>query len=404
MITLQEAYEVLFSLTLDLKTQSQNIFQAQGSILAQDIFAKRDFPVFSNSAMDGYAVSEIADSYTITHTIYAGEAHQHILKQGECCKIMTGAMIPSNTLAIIPFENAHLQDNTITPTHPITPKQHIKFQGQEYRQNDPILARGTRLAYPELSLLASEGLHTINTYQKPKIAIYASGNELKEPWEEAQDHQIYNINATAYHSILSSFDFHSSYQGILPDCKTSLLQAIDDFRAFDIVLTSGGASVGEADYFEEALKLSGAEILFHGIRLKPGRPMLLARLHSTLIFSLPGNPLSGICNLLTLGIPALQKLSNAKHYVPQTIQAEITQDLTLKSKRSNMVFGMFDGRYFEVYQNGRYGSGDILPLLKCNAIAIFDESVSFVPKGTNLQILPTRYQFGTQESMQTNQV
>lgn len=388
MISLKQAYEILFSQSLQFQTQEVDIFASLGKVLAEDIIASRNLPAFSNSAMDGYVVSEIAESYKLTHTILAGEIPPSIIPQGECYKIMTGAKVPSNALAVIPFENASLSENIMQPTQEVKEGANIKLEGEECKSGEAMLQKGEKLTYRSLSLLASQGIAKLKVFSPLKIAIYSSGDEVVELGEVAEEQQIYNVNALAYHSFLLSYGFSSTYQGILRDDLQSITKEIENFANFDVVFTSGGASVGEADFFEKALLKRGAEILFHGINLKPGRPMLVAKLGKTYIFSLPGNPLSGLFNLATLALPTLHKLSGSKQFFPTPLKAKNKSTFRLKSGRSNMILGIFDGEFFEAYKGGKYGSGAIFPIKESNAIAIFDECYSSVEAGEKLQILP----------------
>lgn len=403
MVSLKEAYTILQSQTLTPKIQEVQLFEALHQILAEDIFCQRDLPAFNNSAMDGYVVSEIAQSYEVLDSILAGEAAIKSIPQGKCYKIMTGAIIPSNAIAVIPFENANLNNNTMQPTLPISPNQHIRFQGEDYKPTQPLLLKSQILDYSSLSLLASQGIHTIKIYQKPKIAIFASGDELKEPWEEAQPHQIYNTNGIIYHSLLQSFGFQAQYLGILPDDKATLQAKIQSFQDFDIVFTSGGASMGEADFFREILQTLGAEFLIDKIKLKPGHPTLIAKLNQTLIFSLPGNPLSGALNLITLAIPTLFSLTSNSPCFIQSIKAINQESFSLKPNRSNMILGYFDGTTFKAHQQGKYSSGSLSPLFHSNAIAIFTPEVSEVLESSHIHIIPIPHTMGIQQKIIFNE-
>lgn len=390
MISFRDAYLILLAQKLELKSQKTPLFDAYGKVLSKDIFVLRNLPAFSNSAMDGYAVSKIAQEYFLKGAIFAGEKGGEPILPHHCTKIMTGAVIPSNALAVIPFEHTKIEGEKIIPLYPIKEYQNIKFCGEDYKQGELLLSCGERLDFASLSLLASQGISEVCTYQAPKIAIFSSGDEVKEPWEKAEDFQIYNTNAIAYHAILQENGLMSEYRGILPDCKEKLTQAVRDFRQYDIVLTSGGASVGEADFFEEVLRENQAEILFHGINLKPGRPMLVARLGDTLILSLPGNPLSGVLNLITLALPAIRKLCGEQKFEPLKIRAKIKGDLILKGKRTHMILGFFDGEFFAPFEGGKYGSGSLVPLQKSNAIAVFEEGIERVLDGETILLISHR--------------
>lgn len=402
MISLKQAYEILFSQSLELQIQEIGVFDAVGKVLAEDIFATRNLPAFSNSAMDGYVVSEIATSYKITHTILAGDVATSPIPQGECYKIMTGAQTPSNALAVIPFENAEQKGEYMHPHKEIKEGANIKLEGEECKKGEKLLACGERLNYSSLSLIASQGIASLRVSSPLKIAIYSSGDEIVELGEIAKGHQIYNVNALAYHSLLSSYGFEPCYKGLLKDDLQTIQDEINTFKNYDVVFTSGGASVGEADFFEKALISKGAQILFHGINLKPGRPMLVAKLENTYIFSLPGNPLSGLLNLSTLAIPTLFALQGASSYLPKALKAINAKDFGLKSGRSNMILGNFDGEYFEAYNGGKYGSGAIMPIKESNAVAIFAEHFEAIKAGEKILILPLAFELAKEKAIWIN--
>lgn len=395
MVSFKQAFRILFSQSIPLQTQKISLFEAQGKVLSNDITVLRNLPAFSNSAMDGYAISSIQSSYTMEGSIFAGDQVSAPISPSGCVKIMTGASIPPNTLAVIPFEHTQIHNKQIIPTLPIKEAQNIKHCGEDYQKGGLLLNKGTRLNYASLALLASQGISQIPIYKQPKIAIYASGNEIKEPWEMAQKHQVYNTNAITYHSLLQEQGFDSQYQGILPDDKDALIQRVQEFSQYDIVITSGGASVGEADFFEEALKENEAEILFHGINLKPGRPMLCAKLKNTLIFSLPGNPLSGALNLITLVLPTLHKLSGTKEYFLQSIQALHSEELKLKAGRTHIILGYFDGKFFTPFSKGKYGSGSLKPLQHSNSLIITEEEVAQIKANQEMSIILLPLSFST---------
>lgn len=399
MISLKNAYEILLSQKHTNTIEEIDIFHSLGKILAEDIIATRNLPAFSNSAMDGYVVSEIAKSYKITHTILAGDMPPHTIPQGECYKIMTGAKTPSNALSVIPFENAHQEGEVMIPSQEIKPQANIKLEGEECKKGEVLLKKGERLNYRTLSLIASQGISSLKVFTPLKIAIYASGNEVVELGSKASEEQIYNVNGIAYHSLLSSYGFTPNYKGILSDELERVREEVKKFRDYDVVFTSGGASVGEADFFEKALREEGVEILFHGINLKPGRPMLAGKMENTFIFSLPGNPLSGMLNLITLALPSLFALSGASSILPSYFQATNKKQFSLKNGRSNMILGNFDGEFFEAYRGGKYGSGSILPLKESNAIALFSESVEGIKEGERIKILPLPFELKNGEKV-----
>lgn len=360
----------------------RSIYEAVGEILAEKIFCKKPLPAFDNSAMDGYAlkVSDLGKKLVIKNTILAGENAQGVeINEGECVKVMTGGMLPKSTQVVVPFEDAQVVDNSyvIIPMHFKT-GDNIRLKGEEKEIGSQVAQIGDKLTPAKLALLASQGIDEVRIYKGLKIGVYSTGNEIIEPGKPIQGHQIYNINAVAIISILKAYGHHGKYLGILKDDRSKHQEAMSNFKNFDVIITSGGASAGEADLLEKSLLDFGAKISYHGINIKPGRPMMLAALEKSEVFALAGNPLSGIVNLIGVVIPALERLRGAKAFYPKPVLCELKDTLKLKSGRVNIVLGNSQNGEFEPYKGGKYGSNPISAVDDCNSIAFFGEGVSEV--------------------------
>ncbi|WP_104697247.1 MULTISPECIES: molybdopterin molybdotransferase MoeA [unclassified Helicobacter] len=396
MLSLQEALKINFNLPLlDLKTEEKSIFDAYSFILAQDIYITRPLPAFDNSAMDGYAINlSFNGDRKVENTILAGvDSSNIILQDNQAIRIMTGAMIPQNANAVVPFEDAELKNGVLKIYKEFSDGANIRKKGEEKAQGDLALNKGRQLEFGDIGLLASQGLDRVLVYQKPSIGVFSSGNEVKEVGTQALEHQIYNINAPSIIATLNAYQHHCNYLGILKDDLTLEKEILKASEKYDVIITSGGVSMGNADLLEEILLKNQAQIFYHKINLKPGKPIMIAKLNQCYFFCLPGNPLSAISNLLAFVIPILQRLSNASDFYPSFIKAKSSTPLYFKNKRSHIILGQYQQGIFTPYKEGKYSPSAISTFCNCEAFAIFDESISEIKKDQELHIITYKTNF-----------
>lgn len=378
MISFTQALKLGTTLPRTNRTHKIKLFNAHNTILSQDIFASRAIPAFDNSAMDGYAI--LLQDYDKTcinrGKILAGDNSTHItLTQGETYKVMTGSMLPQNTQAVIQIEMAQEQQGKVSfPSlkQPLHQGLNIRYKGEEIQADSLLLRKGKRLNHLDLSILASQGISETESFVPLKIGIFSSGDEVIEPHQHAKAYQIYNTNATSLYTLLASRGFACSYQGILQDDKLALHKKIESFQSFDVVITSGGASVGDADLIKQALLELGAKFIFDGVNIKPGRHLAIATLGDTIIILLPGNPLALLLHTHTLILPILESLQGGSAFYPKSFTFELDSDLNLKANTTSALLGIIESSRFLPYNNGKIGSSSLATMWKNNAIALFD--------------------------------
>lgn len=356
--------------------------RATGKILAGDVVAVKNLPSFDNSALDGYALKfdDFNEPLIVAATVLAGDTAEISLKKGECVKIMTGAKMPENTDTIVPFEDAVLQDGKLSPQSKIKKFNAVRYKGEEVKAGEILLKKGEILTPAKVMMLAAQGIYCVFVAREPKIGIFSSGDEVVEPWQSANDGQIYNANAAGIASLLQSFGFASSYAGIVKDDLESTTQTLEDAK-FDVIITSGGASKGEADFMKTALLNLGFSELFDGVNIRPGRPSKVFIKDKKIVFILPGNPMSAFLMCFLLVVPFLKGAQFEK------FGAVLNQDVKIKSGRQNIVFGSFTDGKFNVTDDNKFGSGMIMPLIKSNAILITSESDSALKAGEIVKFL-----------------
>lgn len=347
------------------------LLKALNRILSSDIKANIDIPRFDSSAMDGYAIQLGYESYEVKGSIYAGDNIKCELKNNEAYKIMTGAKVPSNTQAIVPKELVEIKDNKLILRTKAFLNQCIKFAGEDFKKGQILLKKGQILDANAIGILASQGFSQVSVEEKVKIIIFGSGNEISNLDSTLGEMQIYDINSYFLKSIFSRLNCNITYGGILGDDMEYLSATIKKAaKKYDIIITSGGVSVGDKDYIHKVLSNLGAEILADGIDIKPGRPVVLSKLNDSIILSLPGNPIGAFLQARICLPILIQKFSGIKPNLGAKMAINEIAFATNKNT-SHIILGNLVGNKFKAFNNAKYQGSQISPLLRSNAMAIF---------------------------------
>ena len=399
-VTVEQALELIYT---NIKQKSLKIIpieEALGTVLAQDITATHNLPPFDNSAMDGYAVkvSDSGKDVKVTHTIFAGDDSNEELVASNAIKIMTGARIPMGTQCIVPIEDTTACFDGVTLPENLTMSKHIRLSGEDIKKGDKLLSRGDRLNAHQITLLASQGISHIKVHKKPKVALFASGNELKMHFEQVAEYQLYNTNTPTLlaraKELGCEVDFIGTSIDTLEDIKAHIKSALDS----DLIITSGGVSVGDADFTKEAFNAFSCDILFEKIAIKPGKPTVFGKIGDTIVLNLPGNPLAAALNFELFGQSIILALNGDKSRFINTINAKIKNDYKLKAGRRTLVPGYFDGEYFEVCTH--FAPGMVSPLASSNAYIMISEECGFLEAGNSVKVISTQFNF-TSEHMKS---
>ncbi len=370
--------------------ESVGLFELSGRVLAQPVRAVRPLPPFDNSAMDGYAVrcEDGGKTLRIGDTIFAGDVPERPLEAGEVMKVMTGAPVPPGCEAVVPFEAATPQGDGVQLPEAIKPGNHIKRAGEELSASQQLFKAGEMLDASRVALLASQGIMAAPVYRPLRVAVLSGGDEVTEPWQKPGAYQIYNTNSIALVSALKAAGYEAVYATLSGDDEDSLSRKLERVLAgCDAVLTTGGISVGEADFTRAAFERLGIEIFFHGLNLKPGRPTMAGRIGQKLAVALPGNPLSALVNFHLLVLPALAKMQGRGAIYPDVIPALNQQQFSVKPGRDMALLGRLERGLFTVTRGGQYGSGMLLPLAESNALALFESTIGEIGEGASIRVL-----------------
>ncbi|MBS4235685.1 molybdopterin molybdotransferase MoeA [Campylobacter vulpis] len=358
---------------------------ALGRVLACDLYAKKNLPSFNNAALDGYAFNydDINAPLKIMGTILAGDKTPYKLKKNECFKIMTGALMPENADTILMLEEENLEKGFLVIKTKPKRFNAFRFKGEEQKEGELLLKRGQKLNAAMITLLAAQGIYKIKVIKKPSVAVFSSGNELKEPWEECDSLSIYNANALAVQALLN--DYNPCYLGIIKDEFNASLKALQN-NQFDLIITSGGASVGEADFMDRALKELEFKEIFNEIKARPAKPTKLYQKDNKLILILPGNPMAAFLSCFIFAKKILNLLEGNTEK-ERKINALMGEDLKLKARRNNLILGNLENGIFTPFNHNQFGSAMILPLVKSTFLLISKEEQESILKGESVQLI-----------------
>lgn len=379
-LPLEEAQQILFNLVEPLGQEVLPLSLSLGRIFARDIHAPSNVPHFNKSPLDGYALRAVDTEKAsrscpvllrVIEEVPAGQAPAQGLEAGTAVRIMTGAPIPPGADAVVKFEDVHEAPDSIGILHPIKPGSNIIWQGEDIAAGELISYGGCQINPPLIGLLASLGLTRVPVYKVPRIAIMTTGNELVEPGERLLPGQIYNSNRY----VLQAACYHLGAQPVEIDTASDHLQALTNnleaaLEQADLVITTGGVSVGRYDLVKEALSTIGARILFWRVAMKPGSPLIAAVKNGKLIIGLSGNPAAAMVTFDLLAAPVILKMLGYQQYQPPRIQGLLVSNFHRPSPQRRMLrarWTRYDGiDYFE--STGNQSNGALKSLLDCNVL------------------------------------
>ncbi|MBL0707755.1 MAG: molybdopterin molybdotransferase MoeA [Sulfurimonas sp.] len=396
-VTIEKALEIIYTKSKKRSLKILPIESVLGLILAQDIVATHNLPPYDNSAMDGYAVKVIdaGQCVRVEHTIFAGDNSSEVLKSGYGIKIMTGAKIPQGCELIVPIEDIKECKDGVKLPLKLTLSKHIRVCGEDIKSGVKLLKDGEKLQAHQITLLASQGISHVKVYKKPRISLFASGSELKMHFESVEDYQLYNTNTPALFSRAVELGCEVDFIGTAKDTLEDLKEHIKSALNSDLIVTSGGVSVGDADYTKEAFAFFGMQTHFDKVQIKPGKPTTFGQIKDTLALNLPGNPLAASLNFELFGQSIILALSgNSSKYI-NPIKTKMKNDYRLKKGRISLVPGYFDGECFEA--STKFAPGMLSPLASSNSYIMVDKDVEFIGSGDSVRVISIRWSFTSVE-------
>ncbi|MGD8642845.1 MAG: molybdopterin molybdotransferase MoeA [Chromatiales bacterium] len=380
-------------------TATERVFlrDALDRVLAQDVPAAFDIPPSTNSAMDGYAVNaaDLPETGTrrlrVVGEVLAGHPTDRSIAPGECMRIMTGGLIPDGADTVLMQEQVERDGDEILIGHGQRAGQHVRHAGEDLRSGDIVLQAGRRLQPPDLGLLASQGVVEVGVIRRPIVAFFSTGDELKGLGQPLASGEIYDSNRYTLFGMLRRLGVEIFDFGVVGDDREALDEAIRRATAIaDVVVTSGGVSVGAVDYVKQSLEALG-RINFWRIAMKPGRPLTFGHLGDTMFFGLPGNPVSVMATFALFVRPAILRLSGEANKPALKHRAVTEHALKKHPGRTDFQRGVFrqdDNGVIRVSTTGLQGSHVLSSMSRANCLVVLPLDWGDVPEGTEVEILP----------------
>ena len=374
------------------------IRSALGRVLAGDVISAIDVPAHQNSAMDGYAFASEdlqADGETrlaVIGVAAAGKPFNGAVSTGQCTRILTGAAMPAGTDSVVMQENVELEGDIAILPKGQKAGQHVRQAGEDIGAGQVALRAGTQLRPAELGVVASLGVSEVSVRRRPRVAFFSTGDELRHVGEPLEKGQIYDSNRYTIYGMLKRLGVEAIDLGVVRDERDAVAKAFSDAAAAaDAVITSGGVSVGDADYVTEILERTGS-VGFWRVAMKPGRPFAFGRIGDALFFGLPGNPVSVMATFYQLVQPALQSLAGLPDPGPPlTLTAICREALHTKPGRREFQRGVLsrepDGRLV-VRRTGIQGSGVLSSMSTANCFIVLAEDAGPVLAGDEVAVQP----------------
>lgn len=342
-LALEEAQARLLALAPALPAEAVATGAALGRVLAQDLHAVRTQPPADLSAMDGYALAPGTGPWQLVGESRAGAPYREVLAENQCVRISTGAIVPPGADRVLLQEDALDEVGLVTATGMPPPGRHIRARGFDFHEGDLLLERGTRLTPARIALALAAGHGELAVARRVKVAVMDSGDELSADPAACLPHQIPASNAAMIAAMLAPLGCDITRIGPVPDDRTALAEALAAAEGADVLVTSGGASVGDHDLVKPALTEWGAETAFWKVAIKPGKPLLVATRGAQVILGLPGNPVSSFVTAYLFALPLVRAAMGAGDPLPRAVTMVAGEDLPAIGPRREFLRAASDG-------------------------------------------------------------
>jgi molybdopterin molybdotransferase len=395
MITVDQALEIILSRVRALGTETIPLEQAHGRVLAQDVVADMDLPPFDRARMDGYALrSEEASIAPVTlkviGEIAAGATFDGVIQSGEAIKIFTGAPVPEGADAVQKIEVTESDGARVIIKEPVKAGQFITPRASEITQGAIVAHSGRLIAAAEMAVLASFGYDQVKVFQKPRVGVMSTGSELVAVSEKPSAAQIRNSNSYSLAAYAERAGAEVDNLGTVIDTPEATREALSNaFEGRDVVITSGGVSMGDYDLVKATLLELGAEIFFDKVIIRPGKPTVFARYNQTWFFGLPGNPVSTSVTFNVFARTALRRLQGNVEALLPTVRAELVSAINDSSSRRSYLpakLSIKDGRAI-VEPLKWAGSSDLVAFMNANALLVVREETREMAAGSLADVL-----------------
>ena len=387
MIDFETALETMLSVTATSDSESIPLEECVGRIVSEPVTAPLDLPPFSKSAMDGFAISsdDDSESYNIVETIAAGDVPANTISEGVCARIMTGAMLPAGADSVVRVENTEVVGETMSIVKPEGSANVIEA-GENVRSGDQIFSPGV-VESRHIGIFAEQGIAELVVQVSPLIGVITTGSELRDPGDPLPSGMIYNSNGPQLCAQITSMGGRYRYSGVVSDDPDQLEGRLaQELEICEVVVLSGGVSMGEFDYVPRAVASVGAEIHFHKVSVKPGKPILYARLGEKQIVGLPGNPVSTYIIFEVMIKPMLYRMMGVE-YAHDSITGVLSTDIRRRDSERTEFRPVYvsSGRV----EPARYrGSSHLYALGSANGLLRIESGVTEIKEGVEVDVRP----------------
>ena len=406
MITVKEALNHILGSISPLGLEKADILSALGRVIGEDIHAPRDIPPRDNSAMDGYALkskettgagAESPVVLNVIEDIPAGYAPKKTVGFGEAARIMTGAFVPEGADAVIMVEETNSDDAGVRIYAEAAKGQNIRYAGEDVREGDLVIRAGTLLRPAEVGMLSALGRSFVKVYQRPRVALIATGDELVDIDGAASPGKIVSSNSYSLAAQVIECGGIPLQLGIAKDNRDDLTEKFKAAMRADIIVSSAGVSVGDYDFVKDVMKDIGINIDFWQVAQRPGKPMTFSAREGRPVFGLPGNPVSSMISFEQYVRPAILKMTGHENIFRRTIRAKLTEDIKKKKGLRYFIRARVksQGDGFVVETTGEQGSGILKSMVLANGIMVIPEDADFVKAGSEVmvQVLDNSHDF-----------
>lgn len=397
-VSVEEAKEIILSSIDPLEDESISILEASDRVLYEDIVSDIMVPPMDDSAMDGYAV--IAEDTAgaskkgpvelkITGEIQAGASIAgKKVSRGTAIRIMTGAHIPEGADSVIQFEDTEEKEGYVKIFREAAKHDNYRFSGESIKRGDRVLRKGDRLSSADVGVLAALNYDKVKVYKQPTVSIISTGDELAEIGEEIKAGQIRNVNAYTLYAEIKKYNAIPDYLGIVKDTLKDTREIFLKALRSDVVISTGGVSMGRYDFVKEIYSGLGIEVKFEWVKVKPGRPCIFGKKGKKLIFGLPGNPVSTLTSFIQFVRPALLGLMGARRLEKPVVEAFLEEDVKKQPGKVHLLRGFFTVKNNEFYVSttGNQKSSVLLSMSKANCLIIIPENTTNVKAGEKVEI------------------
>ncbi|HKA06057.1 MAG TPA: gephyrin-like molybdotransferase Glp [Gemmataceae bacterium] len=394
MLEVSAALEIVLGRTQRLKAVTVPLNQAAlGRVVAADIASDIDSPPYAKSVMDGYAIrsDDTATNLAVIEEVAAGRMPTRTVAPGQAARVMTGAPIPDGADAVIPHEETKVSGDRVEICRPVARGKFILPRAKEMRAGEVVIPAGTKLTPAVFGLLSAVGRTDVSVYPAPRLAIISTGDELVEPLVRPGPGQIRNTNGPMLAALTARAGAEARYLGIARDDKTGLEKLVrDGLEHSEVLVLSGGVSAGKYDFVPDVLRESGVEAHFHKVRMKPGKPLLFGTRGETLVFGLPGNPVSSFVGFELFVRPTLRKMSGEAIPGPTFVPVPLAENLTTDNDRPTFAPAtlQWTSEGLRVSPAGWFGSADLRGLLNTDALISLPAGAVAYASGFSVPTLP----------------